>query len=111
MFSAIDPVSTSIVGHSLNLNGKTHCLPTDGPETVEHPDFKEDWVLTLATVVVVVVVVVVDEVAVLASAPVQVLGHTAALPSTCSPPVVTSVEHQAWLLSTPVTPVTSEHLL
>merc|ERR1719411_673536 len=46
---------------------------------------------------VVVVVVVVDETeAVLEAAPSHVLGHTAALPSTCSPPAVISVEHQAW---------------
>ena len=46
-----------------------------------------------AVVVVVVVVVVVE--AVLEAAPSQVLGQTAALPSMCSPPEVTSVEHHA----------------
>ena len=42
------------------------------------------------------VVVEVVVVAVLEAAPSQVLGQTAALPSMCSPPEVTSVEHQAW---------------
>ena len=42
-----------------------------------------------------VVVVVVVVAAVLEAAPSQVLGQTAALPSMCSPPEVTSVEHHA----------------
>ena len=54
-------------------------------------------VVVVGEAVVVVVVVVVDETeAVLEAAPSHVLGHTAALPSTCSPPAVISVEHQAW---------------
>ena len=61
-----------------------------------------------AVVVVVVVVVVVE--AVLEAAPSQVLGQTAALPSMCSPPEVTSVEHQAWESEISVL-AASEHLL
>ena len=61
-----------------------------------------------AVVVVVVVVVVVE--AVLEAAPSQVLGQTAALPSMCSPPEVTSVEHQAWESAISVL-AASEHLL
>ena len=60
--------------------------------------------------VVVVVVVVVVVAAVFEAAPSQVLGHTAALPSMCSPPEVTSVEHQAWELEISVL-AASEHLL
>ena len=62
-----------------------------------------------AVFVVVVVVVVVVE-AVLEAAPSQVLGQTAALPSMCSPPEVTSVEHQAWESEISVL-AASEHLL
>ena len=61
-----------------------------------------------AVVVVVVVVVVVE--AVFEAAPSQVLGQTAALPSMCSPPEVTSVEHQAWESAISVL-AASEHLL
>ena len=63
-----------------------------------------------AVVVVVVVLVVVVVAAVLETAPSQVLGHTAALPSICSPPEVTSVEHQAWESEISVL-AASEHLL
>ena len=60
--------------------------------------------------VVVVVVVVVVVAAVLEAAPSQVFGHTAALPSMCSPPEVTSVEHQACESEISVL-AASEHLL
>jgi len=114
-----------------------HCLPAAGPEAVVQPDLRE-LVFTEAAVVVVVVVVVVVEavvvvvvvveadeeaavvvvvvvvvvvaVAVLEAAPSQVLGQTAALPSMCSPPEVTSVEHQAWESEISVL-AASEHLL
>ena len=61
-------------------------------------------------IVDVVVVVVVVVAAVLEAAPSQVLGHTAAFPSMCSPPEVTSVEHQAWESEISVL-AASEHLL
>ena len=67
-------------------------------------------VVVVVDVVVVVVVVVVVEAAVFDSAPEQVFGQTATFPSMCSPPDVTSVAHQAWLLSIPVME-TSAHLL
>ena len=74
-------------------------------------------VVVVVVVVVIVVVVVVDGeavvvvvVAVLEAAPSQVLGQTAALPSMCSPPEVTSVEHQACESEISVL-AASEHLL
>merc|ERR1719411_1034613 len=115
-----------------NLKGKMHCLPAAGPEAVVQPDLRElvfteaavvvvvvEAVVVVvvvveadeeAAVVVVVVVVVVVATAVLEAAPSQVLGQTAALPSMCSPPEVTSVEHQACESEISVL-AASEHLL